>query len=322
MNITNDMINPEIRRMGILMRRLLNFKSRKTIVRAQRLMPIARRFMKPRDLDFRQRMISTPDNPQLRLCEYRSLSPQPNAVGLLWIHGGGYATGAPEQDVRFIRNFIGAANCVVLSPDYRLSVDAPYPAAVNDCYQALLWMKENAAALGIRDDQLFVGGDSAGGGLAAAVSLMARDTGEVNIAFLMPLYPMLDDRMITASAQNNDAPVWNTQANEVAWQMYLGDLYGTKAVPAYAAPGRETDHRGLPPMYTYVGSIEPFRDETKAYIAALQKAGVQADMDVYDGCFHGFDIICPKSQIARQATGKCLERFQYAVEHYFAPQSV
>lgn len=320
MKITNEMIYPEIRRAGVAMRKIFTYKNEQYFFRAQRTIKKIRGLMKPKNLKFAEKYIKTPENLHLRLCICSAQSPQPNAIGLLWIHGGGFAIGTPELDVRFAEKFIDAANCVVILPDYRLSTEAPYPAAIDDCYRALLWMREHGEELGICTDQLFVGGDSAGGGLTAAVTLMARDKGKVKVAFQMPFYPMLDDRMITESSRDNDAPLWNTRANEMGWKMYLGDLYGTEKVPAYAAPARADNYAGLPPTYTFVGTIEPFYDETKKYISDLQAAGVQAEIDVYPGCFHGFDNICAKSEIARRAARKYIEKFKYAAENYSAPQ--
>jgi acetyl esterase/lipase len=314
------MIHPELRRAGIVIRRLFKVKEMNLIIRVQRLWPRFRKYVKTKGLRFNEFNIPTPDNPCLRLCVYRALEAKPDAVGLLWIHGGGFLVGSPEMDIGYYRRFINAANCVAVSPDYRLSTCAPYPAALNDCYNTLLWMKEHAAKLGIRTDQLFVGGVSAGGGLAAAVTLIARDNGEVNVAFQMPLYPMLDDRMATPSSKDNDAPVWNTRANKIAWKHYLGGLHGTTDVPPYAAPSRATDFSGLPPAYTFVGDIEPFYDETRKYIANLQNAGVPAEIDIYPGCFHAFDMIGKRSEIARQATQKYIEAFRFAVAHYCATQ--
>ena len=309
-------MNPEVRFKGSLIRRLINVRSEKSFNRAQRLMWAVPFIMKRKGMQFSERTISTPDNNNLRICTYSSSRPMPGAIGLLWIHGGGYAIGTPEQDVGFIKSFIDASNCVVVSPDYRLSIDEPYPAAINDCYSALLWMKENAEELGIADNQFFVGGDSAGGGLTAAVSLMARDRGDVNIAFQMPFYPMIDDRMTTPSSQNNDAPIWNTKANEIAWKLYLGELFGSDEVPVYAAPARETNYANLPPTYTFVGSIEPFFDETKIYIENLKRDGTPATIDIYEGCFHAFDLLCSKTNIARTAKQKYIEAFKHAAEIY------
>lgn len=239
--------------------------------------------------------------------------------GLLWIHGGGYALGLPEQDVHFVKRFMEASDCVVVVPDYTKSVEKPYPAALEDCYLALKWMKENAEEYGIRKNQLFVGGDSAGGGLTAALSLYARDKGEVAIAFQMPLYPMIDDRT-TVTSINNDAPVWNTKSNNAAWKMYLGDLYGTQDVPIYAAPGRAENLTGLPPTCSYVGTIEPFYAETVDYILRLKEAGVPVYFKRFKGCFHGFDIVSKKNSPVKEAVRFSSEVFAYAAQNYFAEQ--
>ena len=240
--------------------------------------------------------------------------------GLLWIHGGGYGLGCPEQDFHFVQKFVDASGCVVVAPDYRKSVRAPYPAAFDDCYEALLWLKENGYKYRMRDDKIFVGGNSAGGGLCAAVVLKARDTGDVRIAFQMPLYPMIDDRMITESSRNNDAPVWNSKSNELGWRLYLGESYGTDKVEKYAAPAREADYGGLPPTLTYVGTVEPFTDETVEYIEKLRQSGVEVQFRLFEGCFHGFDLF-KWTKPAKEAEKFLTDGFMYAVEKYIAPQN-
>jgi acetyl esterase/lipase len=210
---------------------------------------------------------------------------------------------------------------VVIAPDYRLSTEVPYPAALEDSYTALMWMKDNASALGIRDDQLMVGGDSAGGGLTAALTLYARDKGQVAIAFQMPLYPMLDDRMSSESAKDNNAPVWNSKSNTNAWKLYLGDLFGTAKVPPYAAPARAEDYSSLPPTATFVGDLEPFRDETIEYVGNLKKAGVPVKFKLFEGCYHAFETICPNAEVSKRAVSFLLNSYKYAVDHYFAEQS-
>lgn len=216
MHITNEMIHPELRKKGKLLRRALPYFS----IRTFRLCNQLQKLMKgkhTKELSFEEIQIDRPHpvagKEKLRICVYRSKdssATQKEVPGLLWIHGGGYAIGAP------------------------------YPAALEDCYTALLWLKNHAAEYGIRSDQLIVGGDSAGGGLTAALTIYARDKKEVSISFQMPLYPMLDDRMLTESSKENDAPVWNTKSNENGWKLYLGELYGTHyfapqpgAVPNY-----------------------------------------------------------------------------------------
>ncbi len=238
--------------------------------------------------------------------------------GVLWIHGGGYATGMAEM-AYFSRPLalVKKYGAVVVCVDYRLSGEAPYPAALEDCHSALCWMKEHAGALSINDSQIMVGGESAGGGLTAALCMYARDKASVNIAYQMPLYPMLDDRD-TESSRDNHAPIWNTKRNHVAWKLYLK---GLDDIPPYAAPARQTDYTDLPPAYTFVGDIEPFYCETLTYIENLKAAGVEASVDVYPNWFHAYDMFFPFKGVAKKAIAKFEEQFCYAAEHYFAPQN-
>lgn len=242
-----------------------------------------------------------------------------NAPGVLWIHGGGYILGMKEM-VHMSRavDIVKKYGAVVVSPGYRLAWQVPYPAAVNDCYDALLYVKDHAGGLGIRDDQIMVGGESAGGGLCAAVVMMARDRHEVNIAYQMPLYPMIDN-FDTESSRDNHGKVWNTGRNHFGWKVYLRKD-AKKAVQPYAAPARQTDFTGLPPAYTFVGDGEPFYQETLDFIENLKKAGVEADVDVYPSNMHAFDMVEPDLDVSRQAIQKFNEKFGYAKEHYFAKQ--
>lgn len=268
---------------------------------------------------YSQKNITRQDGTKLRVCIYTRKQKQPKAVGLLWIHGGGYAMGQPEQDFIFIKRFIKAYNCVVIAPEYTKSIEKPYPAALEDCYLSLLWLKENAENLGIDDSKIFVGGDSAGGGLTAALTLFARDKKEVNIAFQMPLYPMINCFQ-TESSKNNDAPVWNTKSNDIAWKIYLGDLYKTENIPKYASPSLETNYSGLPPTLTFVGDLEPFKDETITYVEDLKKAGVPTAFKLFGGCYHAFDIVNQKSQKAKDATNFLINGFVYACKNYSKEQ--
>jgi len=316
--ISRDMIHPDLRK---------KVKSVITLptlsLRLTKLIKIVYRFLRgshSRMLRYTQQYIIRPDGTKLRICVHTPLKQKENVPGLLWIHGGGYAIGIPEQDKRFIRGFVQASGCVVVTPDYTLSIDKPYPAAMEDCYAALLWLRDNGAAYGMRSDQIFVGGNSAGGGLTAAVTLYARDRGDVKIAFQMPLYPMIDDRP-TESSTDNNTPVWNSALNEAAWRLYLGAYYGSSEVPIYAAPGRATNFAGLPPACSFVGSIEPFYDETVAFMENLKKSGVPVHFKIFDNCFHAFDQMCWNTDIAKKATAFLIECFTYAVENYFAAQN-
>jgi acetyl esterase/lipase len=247
----------------------------------------------------------------------RSEKPVP---GVLWVHGGGYQSGS-AKDIFATRalSLVVRFGAVLVAPDYRLSRKHPYPAALHDCWAALLYLKEHAEELGVRPDQLMVGGESAGGGMAAALCMLARDRGEVNIAFQMPLYPMLDDRD-TPSSRDNHAPNWNTRRNRKAWKRYLREAYGTDLVSCYAAPARCEDYRGLPPCYTFVGDIEPFYCETVEYVRRLREAGVRAEADVYPDWFHAYDLFFPAKKIVREAIARVEEQVSDAIEHDVAPQ--
>ena len=242
-----------------------------------------------------------------------------NAPGILWFHGGGYATGIKEMVyIGRAESLVKKYGAVVISVGYRLSTFHPFPAGFDDCYAALLYLKEHVYELGIRDDQIMVGGESAGGGLCAAVCMKARDTGDVNIAYQMPLYPMIDN-LDTDSSRNNHAKVWNTRRNHQAWALYLRGMDKT-AVPPYAAPARQSNYKDLPPAYTFVGTAEPFYDETLTFISNLKKAGVEASLDVYDGMYHAFDMMEPASEISQKAIRNFEEHFEYALNNYFSKQ--
>lgn len=239
--------------------------------------------------------------------------------GILWMHGGGYVTGMTKM-IYFSRaiDLVKKYGAVVITPEYRLASKYPYPAALEDCYTTLKYIKDSAEELEINSSQIMVGGESAGGGLTAALCMYARDRGEINIAFQMPLYPMLDCED-TESSKDNNAPVWNTKRNHAAWKAYLGELYG-KEVPAYASPARQKDYSNLPPAYTFVGDIEPFYCETLTYIENLQKAGIKAKVDVYNNCYHAFDMMAPYKKESKEAIKKFEEEYLYATKNYFAKQ--
>ncbi len=226
------------------------------------------------------------------------------AAGLLpalfHMHGGGYVFGSRAMDdIRFDR-LCPALGCMGVSVEYRLAPETPYPGPLEDCYAALRWVVANAADLGIDAARLGIGGASAGGGLAAGLALLIRDRAEFPVAFQLLVYPMLDDRMITPSSRW-EVPVWTPRSNEAGWRAYLGPLYGSPAVPAYAAAARAEDLAGLPPAYVMVGTLDGFLDEDVAYAMRLAHAGVPADLRVYAGAPHGFDGLMPGTQAARRA---------------------
>lgn len=234
------------------------------------------------------------DGRELRLVICRRKQPGSCGPTMLWLHGGGMAMGLPEQDARYLK-LLTECGCTAVCPDYRLSTAKPYPAALDDCMAALVWAASHQALLG-GDGRIFVGGSSAGGGLAAALCLLARDSGAPKIDFQLLIYPMLDDRTASIISHKRYA-CWNASSNRAAWQLYLGPGEPT----AYAAPSRRDYLRGLPPACGYVGSADLFYAEDTDYFRRLSEAGVPVRLKVFDGCFHAFDILCPHSRQSREA---------------------
>ncbi len=239
--------------------------------------------------------------PDIRLRIYKPENNSDKLPVMLYLHGGGYAVGSPEQSEDIFKGFIAKRPCVIVAPGYRNSQTKPYPAAFNDCYDTLLWIRDKATTINANAKQLMVAGHSAGGGLTAAVTLKTRDTKAVNIAFQMPIYPMIDDRHQYESSQF-ESPVWGKAANHIGWEWYLKDLHEQNLdIPTYAAPARNTDYSGFPPTVTFVGGIDPFRDETIAYVEGLKQANVPVKFKLFEGCYHGFEMIDTKKQVSKDA---------------------
>lgn len=233
--------------------------------------------------------------------------------GILWLHGGGFATGMASM-VNFSRgkSIAKKYGAVVISPEYRKSIKHPFPAAFDDCCETLEYMYKNAKKLGIDENKIIVGGESAGGGLAISVCMYARDIANIPIMLQIPLYPMIDCND-TISSKDNHGHVWNTRRNKSAWKLYLRNLYNDKNISKYASPSREKDYTNLPPCYTFVADGEPFYSETLRYIDDLKKANINAKVDIYHGNTHAFDIMLFWTRNAKQAKEKLLKE----VEEYF-----
>ena len=214
------------------------------------------------------------------------------------IHGGGYVLGSYDMDdAKFDRQCVHFP-CVGVSVEYRLAPETAYPGPLDDCYAGLRWTHEHAEELGIAPDRIGISGVSAGGGLAAALALLARDRGEVPVAFQLLECPMIDDRQTTSSSRLDGLPIWSREANEFGWRSYLGDLYGAD-VPAYAAASRATDLAGLPPALVIVGGADGFRDEDIEYALRLNQAGVPTELHVLPGAPHGVQMFTD-SVVARR----------------------
>lgn len=217
------------------------------------------------------------------------------------IHGGGYIVGTRDMDDAKLGRWAASLGVVGVSVEYRLAPETPFPGPLDDCSDALTWVFDRADELGVDRERVGVAGVSAGGGLAAALAIRARDAGGPPLAFQLLECPMLDDRQHTHSSTLADLPIWNRDANTFGWQSYLGDRYGSDDVPATAAPARATDLSGLPPAFVAVGSIDGFHDEDLEYATRLNRAGVPTEVHVYPGAPHGFQLFGDSSVAAQAA---------------------
>ena len=217
---------------------------------------------------------------------------------MLWIHGGGFVMGSPAQDDAKATLLARELGMTVVAPTYRLAPEHPFPAAMDDLYAALSWLHTNAGALRVRADRIVVAGASAGGGLAAGLTLLARDRQEIAVAFQLLVYPMLDDRTVGRSIDGTHHRLWTAASNHFGWRAYLGFEPGGAEAPVYAAPARATSLAGLPPTWIGVGSLDLFHDEDVAYAARLAAADVPVALEVVPGVFHGFDAF-HRANVAR-----------------------
>ena len=215
------------------------------------------------------------------------------------IHGGGYIRGTYDMDDAKFDRWCPAYGIVGVSVEYRLAPETPYPGPLEDCYAGLKWTYDNAAEIGIDPDKIGITGVSAGGGLCAALALLARDRGEVPLQFQLLDCPMLDDRQITPSSQAENLVIWTKQTNAFGWRCYLGDLCGSDDVPYTAAAARAGDLSGLPEAYVCVGGADGFRDENITYAMRLYGAGVPTELHVYPGAPHGVGLF-PQTAIAQR----------------------
>ncbi|QOW01838.1 alpha/beta hydrolase [Rhodococcus pyridinivorans] len=230
---------------------------------------------------------------------------------LYWIHGGGMIMGSPEQDDFLCQEYVGRAGCVVVSVDYRLAPTYPFPGGLNDCYTGLEWLSTHAAELGVDSRRIAVGGASAGGGLAAALTLYIRDHGGPSVVFQQLIYPMLDDRNTTPSSREfiGNTVVWSRENNVAAWNALLQGKAGGEDVSTYAAPARATDLANLPPAYIHVGELDLFRDEDVDYAIRLLQAGVATELHVHPGAIHGWDVYAPNSEGSQRALRDLIDSF-------------
>jgi acetyl esterase/lipase len=248
-----------------------------------------------------RRTIAGEDGHAIGLILFRPEHAPAPLPAILHIHGGGYVMGSADMASAANAETAAAVGCLVVSVDYRLAPETPHPGPLDDCMAALRWLHDEAAALGVDPRRIAVAGESAGGGLAAALALRARDLGGLPIAFQCLTYPMLDDRTCARpSSPLVGEFVWTAESNRFGWRALLGCEPGGDAVSPYAAAARAGDLSGLPPAFLAVGTLDLFLEEDVDYALRLTRAGVHAELHVYPGAFHGFPLV-PGTRLARTA---------------------
>ncbi|MGD9890736.1 MAG: alpha/beta hydrolase [Dehalococcoidia bacterium] len=254
------------------------------------------------DIEVNERAIPGPAGaPDVRVLVYQPQNAAGGLAGFLHIHGGGYIIGSPEMTDARNRLIARDLGCVVVSVDYRLAPETAFPGAVEDCYAALRWLHAEAGALGVDVGRIAIGGESAGGGLTAGLALLARDRGEVPVAFQLLIYPMLDDRTgTTVEASPMVAEFgWSRGSNRFGWASLLGHDPGGADTSPYAAAARAEDLADLPPAYIAVGTLDLFLEENIEYARRLMRAGVPTELHVYPGAYHGFQGLAPEARISK-----------------------
>ena len=242
-----------------------------------------------------------PGDPVVMVRVYTPSDLDAPAPGFFWIHGGGMVIGYASMEDPASKATAAEMGCVVASVEYRLAPEHPHPAPIEDCYAGLKWFADNSESLGVDRGKIAVGGGSAGGGLAAALALLVRDRGEVEIISQQLIYPMLDDRNITHASHYVQHPkVWNRKCNIAGWSALLGKPAGSDDVSPYASPARAEDLSGLPPAFIIVGELDLFVDESIDYAVRLIQAGVPTELHVFAGAFHGSELMMPMSETSRR----------------------
>jgi acetyl esterase/lipase len=240
--------------------------------------------------------------PEVRVLLYQPITVEGPKASLLWLHGGGYVMGSAEQADLMLKDIVSEIGCVAVSVDYRLAPETRHPGPVEDCYAALTWLYTHASELGVDPARIAIAGSSAGGGLAAALGLLARDRGEIPLAFLLLIAPMLDDRTCTLAEPHpyTGEFIWTHNANRFGWTSLLGQEPGGPDVSPYAAAARAEHLEGLPPTFINVGALDLFLEENMEYARRLTRAGVPTEFHLYPGAYHGFRMVA-NAQVTQAA---------------------
>ena len=240
--------------------------------------------------------------PPIRIIMYKPLSAPHPLPAFVHVHGGGFVMGAPEMRDVENRFLASKLNCVIVSVDYRLAPEAPFPAALHDVYAVLVWLNANARTHNVDPARIGIKGESGGGGIAAGVAIYARDKNGPALAFQHLIYPMIDDRTAVRTDLNPYVGefVWTQEHNLFGWRALLGQEPGSGNVSPYAAASRADDVSKLPPTYIAVGALDLFVEENVQYAHRLSCAGVPVELHVYPGAYHGFQAAA-QARVSKQA---------------------
>lgn len=317
----SDRVDPEIREIYKKMPHTIVFtpenivKSRKMADRVMdRMTPAGANKSDENVIVTKHTVPSVYGEPDITLYLYEARTDEKEKGVFVNIHGGGMVSGRADQFGYDNKIKAGELGCIVMSPEYRLCPETPYPGQVHDCYSALVWLWENAAELGVDRNRIAVGGESAGGCLAAGITLMARDLNGPKICYLDLSFPMLDCTCSTQSVNEmDDDRAWNGSNTKAVWPMYLGALRPEDA-PAYASPAMAADLSGLPPTHVAAAELDPLRDEDIEFAHRLLKAGVSTELHVYPGTFHGFCPANPNAAVCRRFLAEGTECLKNALK--------
>lgn len=249
-------------------------------------------YVPPADVEKTERFVPGPKGaPEVRVFVFtpkKAAEPRP---AYLHIHGGGYVVGSADMSEANCARTASEQGAVVVTVDYRLAPETPFPGPVEDCYAALKWLHANAKELGVDPARIAIGGESAGGGLAAGLALLARDRGEIRIAHQQLIYPMIDDRPLADPHPYTGEFIWTHSSNRFGWTSLLGHEPGRDGVSPYAAAARAENLEALPPTFISTGALDLFLEENLEYARRLTRAGVPVELHVYPGGVHGFDMV-------------------------------
>lgn len=254
----------------------------------------------PQNIEVTSHQIKGFEHKEIEVLVFKPRNIQANAPCLVYCHGGGFFIEAAQVHKKMMFEYAEKANCVIVFPHYRVSLNNPFPTSLEDCYAALKWANDNVAMLGIDKNKIAIGGDSAGGNLAACVAQIALDRQEVNLCFQLLVYPVCNHTLGTASMQAfQDTPLWNAPSSKLMWDVYLKGR-DRNNLPKYVSPLQSTDLIGLPPTYIETAEYDCLRDEALLYAQKLKEVSIEVELNQTKGTIHAYDII-EKSSITQDS---------------------